>query len=216
MDVLYPAEAHLRPPVAPAAAGAVPEMADDAEARAWLDRERANMVAVVDCTAPATAGLEHAIGLADTLHRYLIAGSHLPEGGTIYRRALHAARRSADLAAEASALHGLGCIALYKGQFRDAACDYRVALERYRQCRDRTGEARVLGNLGITEAQLHNHQSATGYYRQAIEAFEDAGDSLGAARGLTHLGFVETELGSYDQAAEHLQQALPVLRDGGR
>jgi DNA-binding SARP family transcriptional activator/Tfp pilus assembly protein PilF len=214
MDVLYPAEAHLRPPVAPAAAGAVPEMADDAEARAWLDRERPNMVAVVThCSGHGWP--QHAIGLADTLHRYLIAGGHLPEGGTIYRRALHAARRSADLAAEASALHGLGSIALYKGQFRAAASDYRVALERYRQCRDRTGEARVLGNLGITEAQLHNHQSATGYFRQAIEAFEDAGDSLGAARGLTHLGFVETELGSYDQAAEHLQRALPVLREAG-
>ncbi len=211
MDVLYPAEAHLRPPISPAAV-AVPQMAGEAEARTWLDNERANLVAVVAHCAD-RGWPRHATGLADTLHRYLIFGSHLSEAHRIFRRALDAARQSADLAAEASALLGLGSISLYKGQFRDAAADYHVALERYRQCGDRTGEARVLGNLGITEQQLHNHQSAAGYYRQAIAASEDAGDSLSAARGLTHLAFVETELGSYNQAAEHLQRALPLLRE---
>jgi DNA-binding SARP family transcriptional activator/tetratricopeptide (TPR) repeat protein len=210
MEVLYPAETHLRPSTDPAAV-AVPELAGEAQARAWLDRERANLVAMVahcaECGWP-----EHAIGLADTLHRYLIYGSHLPEASTIYRHALHAARRSADPAAEAVSLLGLGSIALYRGQFRDAAAEYRLALERYRQCGDRTGQARVLGNLGITEQQLHNHQSAAGYYRQAIAASEDAGDNLNAARALTHLAYVETEMGAHDQAEEHLRQALPVFR----
>ena len=211
MDILYPAEARLRPPI-PLAAVVVPEMAGDAEARAWLDRERANMVAVVAHCA-GRGWPRHATGLADTLHRYLITGSHLPEAHAIYRHALHAARQLADLAAEARAMLALGSIALYKGQFRDASADYRIALERYRQCGDRTGEARALGNLGIAEQQLHNHHLAVGYYREAIAASEDAGDSLSAARALTHLAFVETELDSYDQAAEHLQRALPVFRE---
>jgi DNA-binding SARP family transcriptional activator/TolA-binding protein len=210
MDVLYPAEAHLRPSADPAAV-VVPEFAGEAEARAWLDRERANLVAVVaHCAGSGWPG--HAIGLADTLHRYLISGSHLPEASTIYRHALHAAHQSADLDAEATALLSLGSIALYKGQFHDAAANYRVALERYRQCGNRTGEARVLGNLGITEQQLHNLESAAAYYRQAIIASEDAGDSLSAARALSHLAFVETEQGSYDDAADHMQRALPVFR----
>ena len=211
MDVLYPAEAHLRPSADPAAV-AVPEFVGEAEARAWLDRERANLVAVVaHCAGSGWPG--HAIGLADTLHRYLISGSHLPEASAIYRHALHAAYQSADLAAEATALLSLGSIALYKGQFHDAAANYRVALERYRQCGDRTGEARVLGNLGITEQQLHNLESAAAYYRQAIIASEDAGDSLSAARALSHLAFVETELGSYDDAADLMRRALPVFRE---
>jgi DNA-binding SARP family transcriptional activator/tetratricopeptide (TPR) repeat protein len=210
MNLLYPAEVHLRPSTDPAAV-AVPEWAGEPEARAWLDRERANLVAVVAHCA-GWGWPEHAIGLADTLHRYLIYGSHLPEASTIYRHALGAARQSADLAAEAVALLSLGSIALYKGQFRSAAADYRLALERYRQCGDRTGEARALGNLGITEQQLHNHQSAAGYYRQAIAASEAAGDSLNAARALCHLAYVETERSAYDQAEEHLRQALPVFR----
>jgi tetratricopeptide (TPR) repeat protein len=211
MDILYPAEAHQRPRVAPGAA-VLPPMPGQAAARAWLDAERANLVAVVaHC-----AGHEwtrHATGLAATLHRYLTAGSHLPEAHIIYGHALHAARRSGDLSAEASALNGLGGLGIMKGRFRDAADDCQAALELYRQCGDRAGQAQVLRNLGMIEHYLHDLRSAADYYRQAIAAFEDAEDSLGAARSLAYLAEAETDLSSYDQASEHLQLALPVLRD---
>jgi tetratricopeptide (TPR) repeat protein/transcriptional regulator with XRE-family HTH domain len=211
MDILYPAEAHRRPRTAPTAA-VLPEMPGEADARAWLDRERANLVAVVVHCA-GRGWPRHAADLSRTLFRYLMTGSHLPEAHTIYSHALHAARRSGDLAAEAEALNGLGSIAGDKGQFRDAAGHYRAALERYRRCGDRSGEARVLHNLGVTEHELHNHRSAACYYREATDAYEDAGDSLGAARVLAHLATAETELGSYEQASRHLRRALPVLRD---
>ncbi len=212
MDVLFPAEARLRPGARPAVA-VLPEVPSQADARAWLDRERANLVAVVvHCAGHGWP--RHATGLAGTLFHYLMNGSHLPEAHTIYGHALQAARRSGDPAAEAEALNGLGSIDMMKGRFPDAAGHYRAALERYRQCGDPAGQARVLRNLGITEQYLHNHQSAARYYRQAIAACNHARDSLGAARALTYLAATETELGRYDQAAEHLQRALPVLRDG--
>ncbi len=211
IDVLFPAEAHYRPRISPTDAAA-PEMPSEAAARAWLDAERANLVAaVVHCAGHGWP--DHATGLAGTLFRYLITGSHLPEADTIYRHALHAARLSGDPAAEAAALHGVGGISFMKGHFRDAAGHSRAALECYRRCGDRRGEARVLRNLGMTELQLHNHQAAVGYYQQAIVACEDAGDGLGAARALADLAYTETEFGCYEQAAEHLQRALPVLRE---
>jgi tetratricopeptide (TPR) repeat protein len=211
MDVLYPVEAHRRPRIAGTAA-AVPAMPGEADARAWLDRERANLAAVVAHCA-GHGWPRHAAGLAGTLFRYLMTGSHLTEAHTIYSHALQAARRSGDLAAEAGALNGLGSIAGGKGQFRAAIGHYQAALERYRRCGDRAGEARLLHNLGMTEHELRNHQSAVGYYRQAAAAYEDAADSIGAARMLSHLADAETELGCYDQAAGHLQRALPLLRD---
>jgi tetratricopeptide (TPR) repeat protein/transcriptional regulator with XRE-family HTH domain len=211
MDILYPAEAHRRPRI-PAFAAAAPAMAGEADARAWLDTERANLAAVAAHCA-GHGWPRHATDLAATLFRYLISGSHLPEAHMIYGHALQAARLSGDLAAEAEALNGLGGIAIMKGQCRDAAGHYQAALERYRRCGDRAGEARALHNLGITDKELHNYRSSAGYYRQAIAAFEDAGDSLGAARALAYLAAAETELGSYDQAGEHLQRALPVLQD---
>jgi len=210
MDLLFPAEAHHRPRVPPAAA--CPAMPGEPGARAWLDRERANLVAVVvHCAGHGWP--DHAAGLAGTLFRYLMNGSHLPEAHTIYSHALEAARLSGGPAAEAAALTGLGGIGIMNGHCRDAVGHYQAALERYRQCGDRIGQARALINLGVAEFRLHNPRSAASYYHQAIAAHQDAGDSLGAARALADLAGAETELGWYDQAAEHLQRALPVLRD---
>ncbi len=211
MNILFPAEAQLRPRIPPATAE-MPAMPGEADARTWLDREWANLVAVVvHC---ASHGWQrHATDLADTLFRYLMIGSHLPEALTIYSHALQAAHRSGDLAAEASALNGLGCVAGQKGRFREATGHYQAALERYRRCGDRAGEALVLHFLGFSEQELHNLRSAAGYCQEAIAAYEDAGDSLGAARALAYLAAVETELGSYDQASRHLHLALRVLRD---
>jgi tetratricopeptide (TPR) repeat protein/transcriptional regulator with XRE-family HTH domain len=210
MDALFPAEAHLRRCVPPSAA-VVPAMACEADARAWLETERANLVAVVvHCAGHGWPG--HAAGLARTLFRYLMTGSHLPDALTIYDHALHAARRSRDAGGEAEALNGLGGIGMKKGQFRAAAGHYQAALERYCSCGDLAGQARVLYNLGLAEHQLHNYRSAVRYCRQAIAAYEDAGDSLGVAVALSALSGAETELGSIDQASEHLQLALQVFR----
>jgi tetratricopeptide (TPR) repeat protein/transcriptional regulator with XRE-family HTH domain len=210
MDILFPAEAHTRPRVDPAATE-LPDMPDEASARGWLDAERANLAAVAAYCA-GHGWLGHATGLGRTLFRYLMASSHLPEALTIYEHVLDAARRSGDPEAEADALNGLGGIDMMKGHFRDAAARYRAALQLHRQRGDRAGQAQVLRNLGITEQEQHNLRSAAGYYREAIAAFDDVGNSLDAARALTELAAVETELGSYDQAAEHLQFALPVFR----
>jgi tetratricopeptide (TPR) repeat protein len=210
MDMLFPAEAHLRPRI-PRSAAALPEMPGEPDAGAWLNTERANLVKVVQYCA-GHDWLRHSTDLAGTLFRYLMTGSHLPEADAIYRHALHAAHQLGDLAAEASALNGLGGIGMSTGRFRDAADQYQAALEGYRRCGDRLGVARVLHNLGVIEHLLHNDGSAVSNYRQAITAYEEAGDSLSAARALTDLATAETQLGSYDQAAEHLRRALPVLR----
>jgi DNA-binding SARP family transcriptional activator/tetratricopeptide (TPR) repeat protein/transcriptional regulator with XRE-family HTH domain len=207
-DLLFPADAQARPRIS---SGAVvsPAMSGAAAAHTWLDAERANLVAVVAHCAD-RGWARHATDFADILFRYLIGGSHLPEADSIYTHALQAARSSGDVAAEATALRGLGSMGLMKGRLRDAASYYQDALACYRECGDRSGEARVLYNLGLAERD--NHLASAEYYRQAIAAFEDAGDRLNAARVLADLADAETELGSYDQAAEHLQLALPVLR----
>jgi tetratricopeptide (TPR) repeat protein/transcriptional regulator with XRE-family HTH domain len=209
--VLFPAEAHRRPHVPPSAA-AIPAMPGEAEARGWLDRERANLAAVVAYCA-GSCWPRYAADLARVLYRYLMSGSHLPEARIIYHHALQAARRTGDLAAEAEALNGLGGIRNRQGKFREAADYFRAALERHRQRGDRLGEARLLYNLAGTEHYLQNHQSAIGYYRLAAAAYQDVGDSLGVARTLSAQSGVETELGSYDEASEHLELALPVFRD---
>jgi DNA-binding SARP family transcriptional activator/tetratricopeptide (TPR) repeat protein len=213
MSVLFPAEAHRHPPFAPPDV-AVPGMPGEADARAWLDTERPNLIASVAYCAR-HGWFDHAAGLADGMFSYLMNGSHLADALTIYRHALHAGRQSADLAAEASALNGLAGVGMLQGHVSDAASRYQAALELYRQCGDRAGQARVFHNLGCCEHFLRHDQSAVAYYQQAIAAAEDAGDSLGSARTLIHLAGAETDLGANGQADAHLQLALRVLRAAG-
>jgi tetratricopeptide (TPR) repeat protein len=210
MGIIYPGGAGSLPRIPPTTAE-MPPMNGEADARAWLNAERANLAAVVVHSAR-HGWPRHATDLARGLFRYLIDGGYLPEALTIYGQALQAARRCGDLAAEASALNGLGSIDVMKGRFPDAADHYQAALERHRQCGNRAGQAAVLNNLGDTEKRMHDHRSAVDYYRRAIAAYQDTGDSLGAARALADLAAAQTELGCYDQAAEYLQRALPVLR----
>jgi tetratricopeptide (TPR) repeat protein/transcriptional regulator with XRE-family HTH domain len=212
-DILFPADAALRPRIS-ASAAEVPDMAGEAGAQAWLDAERANLVAVVvHCAGHGWP--RHATSLARALFRYLITRSDLPEADTVYAHALQAARQSGDLVAEAAALNGLGGIGVARGHPKAAAEYYRAALECYQQCGDRAGQAIVSLNLGSTEHGLHNLESAASYCRQAITAFESAGNSIGAARALCCLSGVETELGSDDQAASQLDLALRIFREAG-
>jgi DNA-binding SARP family transcriptional activator/tetratricopeptide (TPR) repeat protein len=210
MDTLFPADAHNRQPIQSSAVSG-PAMPGKDDARAWLDQERANLVQVAVYSA-AHSWPAHATGLAGTLFRYLLVGSHLPEAHTIYSHALQAARRSRDPVAEARALNGLGSVGTLRGHFRDATDYYRAALELYRRSGDRARQANVLRNLGLLELELHNPQSAAHYHRQALAAFNDAGDSLGQAHALSDLADAEIELGSYDQAEEHLRSALGAVR----
>jgi tetratricopeptide (TPR) repeat protein/transcriptional regulator with XRE-family HTH domain len=210
MDVLHPSEAYRRPRIS-AAGAVVPDMPSEAAAQGWLNRELENLVAIT-ATSAARDWCRYLTDLARTLFRYLMTGSHLPEAVTIYGHALRAARQAGDLAAEASALNGLGGIGIKKGRFRDAAGYYHAALERYRRCGDLAGQAGALRNLGVSEHQLHDDQSAAGYYQQAIEVYQEAGDTLSATGALADLASTEIELGRYDQATEHLRRALPVFR----
>jgi tetratricopeptide (TPR) repeat protein/transcriptional regulator with XRE-family HTH domain len=211
MTVLSPAEAHLRPHIPPTGA-AVPELPSEEDAREWLNRERANLAAVVvHCAGHSRPG--YATSLAGTLFRYLMTGSHLPEAMTVYSHALVAARQSGDQLAEGRALNGLGSIAMMKGHFLDAAGHYQTALEIYRQLGDRARQASVLHNLGITQRELHDYPSAVTYFGQAIAAYEDAGEEIDVAIALSSLAAVEISLDSYDQAAEHLQLSLSVFRE---
>jgi tetratricopeptide (TPR) repeat protein len=211
MDVLYPADARLRPRVA-GNGMALPAVADRDSARAWLEAERANLVAVV-VHAASHGWTRHATDLTATFSRYLMFGGYLPEAAAISHHALQAARQAGDLAAEASKLKDLGSIAYVRGRFGDAAARYREALEQYRRCGDRTGQAQILCNLGITESQARSYQSAADYYLRAAAAFEDTGDTVGGAVSLSYLAATEILQGSLDEAAGHLRQALKVFRD---
>jgi tetratricopeptide (TPR) repeat protein/transcriptional regulator with XRE-family HTH domain len=210
-DVVFPADAGRRPPVA-APTMTLPKITSAAEAREWLDTERPNLTAIVVLCA-GHGWSQHAGDLAGTLYRYLLVTGHLPEAQTIYSHALMAARRSGDVTNEGRALNGLGSICTVKGHGHDAVGYYRAALEAFRSSDDRRGQAEVLGNLAITEYDLRDYPAAVGYFRQAVKAYEDYGDRTGVARTLALLAAPEIEMGHYEDATAHLHRAMPVLEE---
>jgi tetratricopeptide (TPR) repeat protein/transcriptional regulator with XRE-family HTH domain len=213
MDALFPDDRHRRPRIPPPETPA-PSLADPRVARAWLDAERASMVAVA-VHAAASDWPGHATRLASTLHRYLDAGAFFQEAIAIHACALRAARNAGDRAAEAEALGNLGIVHWRQSRYPKATRHFRRALVLCREIRDQAGEARALNNLGIIGWQQGRHQQAAELYQQAAALFREAGSRVGEARALGNLGIVELRQGRYSQAADHYQQALALHRQAG-
>jgi tetratricopeptide (TPR) repeat protein len=220
MDALYPGEAnrHRRPrvpaPAIPAPAIPGPAVTDQATARAWLDAERATLVAVTAYSA-AHGWPGHATRLAATLHDYLDIAGHLPEAITIHDSAYRAARAAGDRAAEALALSDICSIYQRQGRYQQVIDQLPRALELYREIGDLKGEARVMCNLGLVESQSGRYEQAIDYYRRAIAAYRQLGQPGHGARTLNNLGFVERNIGLYDEAADHLEQAVELGHEFG-
>jgi tetratricopeptide (TPR) repeat protein/DNA-binding XRE family transcriptional regulator len=212
-DTVFYVDRHRRPRI-PRPATPVPELADPAAARAWLDRERATLVAAaVHAAAHGWPG--HATRLAATLASYLHRGCHYPEALIIFSHALGAARRTGDRAAEAAALNEIGNIALQQGRLQQAADHYRQALALFREAGDRAGEARPLGNLGLVEKELARYEQAASHQQQALAIFRDIGDRFSEARALSNLGSVRALQGRYEEAVSYHQQTQDLYREIG-
>jgi tetratricopeptide (TPR) repeat protein len=212
MDVLYPAETHRRPSIAPPGTP-TPILTDPGTARTWLDNERPALVAVAGYTA--THGWPtHTTRLSATLDRHL-SGGHFTEALTIHGHANHAARHHGDPTAQAHALTGLGGTHLQMGRYRPAAEYLQQALALFRQAGDPAGQARALTNLGIVEVRLGRAGPAAQYHEEALHLYRQTGDPAGEARALNNLGIVEVRLGRHRSAAEHYDQALALCRQAG-
>ena len=206
MDAAFPAERHRRPRITAPSASA-PQFPGPAEALAWLNAERASLLAVaVHAAEQGWPG--HAIRLSATLFRYLDTQGHHPEAATIHTCAGQAARRAGDRAGEADALNSLGVMYLRLGRYPEASGHFEQALSLYHEVSNQTGEARALSNLGFIDFLLGRSRQAAVHLDQALAIFRDIGDQVGEARTLASLGYAHLRQGRYEQAAGHLRESL--------
>ena len=215
MDVLVPAEKHYRPAAPARAHGTpVPRLAGTAEARAWLDAERATLVAVA--AHAATQGTpSYSTRLSATLYRYLETGGHYADAITVHGHASRAARLSGDSAAEATALINLGIISWRQGRYPEAIGYQRQAIAVATATGDRAAEAIALGNLGVVYERQGRYDEASDCQRQALALASETGDTTGEARAVANLGSVAVRLGDYEQAIGWYQRALARFRECG-
>jgi tetratricopeptide (TPR) repeat protein/DNA-binding SARP family transcriptional activator len=212
-DALSPAERRRQPHIS-AAASLTPAVADPAAARAWLDAERPNLVAV--CTHAAAHGWPgHTIRLATNLFRYLDSGAHFTDALSIHTDARNAASQTGDRAAEAYALANLGVVHMRQGRYEQAAKHYQGALGLFGETDDRVGEARTLTHLGLINWRRGRYQQAAEHHGQALTRYRQTGTRIGEANALSNLGLVSWRQGSYEKAAECHRQALILYRETG-
>ncbi|MEU3692152.1 AfsR/SARP family transcriptional regulator [Streptomyces narbonensis] len=214
IDHLYPEGRNRRPRI-PAPDNPAWPPQDEAEAIAWLDRERANLMATGHYAAEHDR-LPHTSQLAATLHRYLLGHAHQADALALGGLALGAARRSGDKAAEARTLIDLGQVHFWwHGDYEEAAGHFRHALDLARETGDQGVAASALAALGTVSTRQREYDRAHDQCAQSLALFRELGDRGGEARCLTDLGIVHERQGRYEDAHEHHRQALHVYRETG-
>jgi DNA-binding SARP family transcriptional activator/Tfp pilus assembly protein PilF len=211
MDALVPAERHYRPRIRPAAAGlAMPALTTPAQGRAWLDAERAILVAIAAQGSPGQV-----TRLAATLFRYLETGGHYTDAMTIHGHARDAARLLGDRAAEATASTNLGIICWRQGRYPQAIDYHQQARAASVEIGDKAGQAIAEANLGVVYERQGRFWQAAESHRLGLALFRETGDQTGEARALANLGSVAARQDHCDEAVACYQQALTLLRQTG-
>jgi DNA-binding SARP family transcriptional activator/Flp pilus assembly protein TadD len=213
MDVLVPAEKHFRPRVPPVGTPA-PQVASPPEARAWLDAERATIIAVAVHAAMRGAP-GYTTRFAATLYRYLETGGHYADAVMIHGHARQAACLVGDRAAEATALTNLGIISWRQGRYQQAVDYHRQAMAASVEIGDTIGKAVAVANLGVVYERQGRYEEATGCQREALALSRETGDRSGEARAHANLGSVAGRQGNYEEAVSWYQRALAGFREIG-
>ncbi len=186
VDTLSPAEHHRRLRLR-RADGPVPPVDEPAAARAWLDAELPNLVAVAAHAAghgwPEPAGL-----LSATLSYHLESGGHYAEALAVYGHALTAARDRGDRAAEGDAHHRIGNILGNLGQHAASAEHYERALVIQRETGDADMIGRTLTNLGNLYQRWGRPAEALGHFEAALALARHRGYRSREASALNGLG----------------------------
>jgi tetratricopeptide (TPR) repeat protein len=212
VDVLFDYSRN-RPSHVPAPNRPILSFSGEAEATAWLDAERANLLAVGAHTAehgPPITG-----DLATALRPYLDARGHPSDALTLHTHALTASRLLGDKTSEATALVDLGWLSYRLGDHDEALTHSRRALELALESSDLYTASRALNTIGNVHLRKREHSRAHEHLERALALSNQIGNRVGEAHVLGNLAISYQRQGLYDQASDHHRQALDLHRQVG-
>ncbi|MEU7856144.1 tetratricopeptide repeat protein [Nonomuraea sp. NPDC049141] len=181
------------------------------DALAWLDAERANLVAAV-ALADSTHRHHVTLDLSAHLTEYLAWRRHLDDRLAVANVAVRAGNRLGDRRGEAGALNNLGVALCEMRRFTDALITHRKALTILRKLRDRHSEAQVLNNLGSALSGLRRYTEAITAQQKALTILRLLDDPRSEAHVLINLGNALSGVRRYTEAITAQQKALTILR----
>jgi len=209
-DTARAAVSHLNP----AATTDTTVFATREQALAWLEAERANLVAVC-----ATATRHHlsqiSTGLPFVLAGYLHLRRHLDDWITIATRAADVSHEAGHWNDEGAALTLLGRALTEAGRFDEAVTAYTRAADICHQGGDRRRGSRALELLGGLLTRAGRFDEAATAYSRAAGIFRDSGDRRSEGRVLDLLGAALAEAGRLDEAITAFSRQLEVYVELG-
>ena len=191
-----------------------PQLATQAQARAWLEAERANLHAAVGYAA-ATGQPRHARLIPAAMAGFLQNEGHWDQCRALLQAAVTAARQDGDRPGEGQILLLLGLTQLTCDDVAGATATFGQALELYRELGDSSGQGDALNGIGFAHQAAGHYPAAATFHRQALELFGGQTNRRGQANALNDLGTVHRLTGDYPAATASIQQALKLFRDIG-
>lgn len=185
--------------------------ADRGRALAWLDGERAGLVAATQW-AREERFASAAVWLALDLVVYLDWRRYFDDLITVMSTAQEVAHRIGDSLAEAVAWNGLGSALQETGQAEAAIGAHTRARELYRVREDRHREAISWNLLGIALAEAGRVSEAVEAHIRARDLFMVVGDRGRSATAWSYLGSALQRAGRLEDALEACTRALGLVR----
>ncbi|MDI1464696.1 BTAD domain-containing putative transcriptional regulator [Catellatospora sp. KI3] len=185
-----------------------------ARARAWLERERRNLVECVARAAELGWG-EAAARLAVPLWRFLHFAGHTTDWVAMFERAV-AASDGIDEALQASVLNALGGAYIKAGRYGEAITIHERCVGVRTALGDHAGVARSYANLALSYEHQGRYDDALAQVRHGLDAARRAGDRAFTAAMLSgSLPTLYLHNGQIEQAREILRTHLPEIRADG-
>jgi len=208
-ELLYPEFLRLpAPPADPV------RFAGQAEASAWVDTQRANLVAAVRYAA------EHgprpaAWRLADGLRGYFLSRLSIVDWQVAAEAGLAAAEADHDRRAIAAGQLSLALLSSVRGRYEDSIAAYERAVDHAQRAGWAHGEASGSSGIGGCYQMLGRLELAADHLSRSLELRRRLGWAAGEATALANLGLVSWGLGRLEQAADHHRQAAAAYREMG-
>jgi tetratricopeptide (TPR) repeat protein/transcriptional regulator with XRE-family HTH domain len=194
----------------PAQTTALPVLDSRESAVAWLDAERANLVAV-GLHAANHGRPSHTSRLSALLYRYLSSGAHWADAALLHGAAMN----TRDAEGNRPGLVNYGAVLCRTGRLREAVEYLHNAVDLLRAEGGRRDEARVLCNLAIVYSRLGRQQEALDLNNQGLVILRELGEPYLEAIVLENRGLIHQRLGEYEKAFEFQHRTLELYREYG-
>jgi len=183
-------------------------------ALAWLDAERAGLVAIVSMAAR-TGRDKIALELPSALMEYFGWRRRFDDALATAAISLQAARRLGDKHAEGTALNHYGLAMANLRRFDDAIAACRDASAILNETGDQRSEGMAQFNLGMAFSGTRRFDDAITAFQRDLQICFEAGDRRGMAKTLDVLGDTLRQVRAFDDALIAHQDAADIFREAG-